>query len=59
MLKKKNGRIVEPGINWVWYTADTREDAIAWYEELTGKPMPYDWIVCNMPDGRHGFRRHR
>ena len=53
------GRKIEPGVNWIWYTANTREDAIAWFTELTGSPMTYDWIVSEMRDGRHGFRLRR
>ena len=50
------GRKVEPGISWVWYTAETREDAISWYAELTGNQPTYDWIICEVLDGRYGFR---
>ena len=26
-------RRVEPGINWVWYYTDTKEEGEKWYEE--------------------------
>ena len=29
-------RRVVPGINWMWYYTDTREEGEKWYEELTG-----------------------
>lgn len=55
------GRTVESGINWVWYITDTRDDAFAWFAELTGKPIKpeYEWVVCNTHDGRYGFRLRR
>lgn len=51
-------RKVQGGINWIWYITDTKEDAIAWFTELTGAE-PYDWVVCDMRDGTYGFRIHR
>ena len=55
------GRVVKPGINWVFYHAATKEDAYAWYEELTGSPIKpgYEWIVFQDHDGSWCFRRHR
>lgn len=51
-------RAIVPGINWVWYYTDTREDAFAWFAELTGHPIKpgYEWIVCEDHEGRYGFR---
>lgn len=53
------GRIIEPGINWVWYVTDSREDAEAWYEELFGAKLRYEWLICEVRSGRFGFRLHR
>ena len=54
-------RKVEPGINWVWYITSSREDAFAWFSELTGSPVKpgYEWIVCEMEHGQFGFRLRR
>lgn len=52
-------REIQPGINWVHYVSNTREDALKWFEELTGHPANYDWIVQETRDGRHSFRLHR
>lgn len=52
---------VEPGINWIWYTADTKEEAKEYYKEITGNELreEYDWVICKLHSGRYGFRIHR
>jgi hypothetical protein len=52
------GRQVSPGCNCVWHITDTREDAIAWFFEITGTKPTYDWLISEMNDGRYGFRIH-
>ena len=32
-----NTRRVDPGINWMWYYTDTKEEGEKWYEEFGGK----------------------
>lgn len=54
------------GINWQWYHTDTREEAVMWFEELTGK-KPEDGQICKPVDrdrpgkfdDKYGFRIHR
>ena len=59
-------REIRGGINWVWYYTDTREDAEAWFRELTGSDPGLRTIVepaTREPAGEHddkyGFRLHR
>jgi len=40
-------RVIQPVINWTWFYTDTKEDAIAWFEELTGVAPKYDWIIMD------------
>lgn len=50
-------RRVEPGINWVWYYTDTKEEGEKWYEELTDvKPSKDDVISWK---GEWAFRLHK
>ena len=50
-------RRVEPGINWVWYHTNTREEGEKWYEELTGvTPREDDVIEWK---GEWSFRLHK
>lgn len=68
-LKKWKGkamREISGGINWVWYYTGTREDAEAWFRELTGSdPGPRTIVgpITRDPAGEHddkyGFRLHR
>lgn len=60
-------RYTVPGINWIWYHTDTKEEAEKWFEELTGAKPKYDWIiqapvVRDSPgeyDDKWGFRIHK
>lgn len=47
----------EPGINWIWYMTDTKEEAEKWYKELTGKD-PDEYEICKIRN-EYGFRIHR
>ena len=65
-MEEKAMREVVGGINWVWYHTDTREEAEAWFRELTGSdPGPGTIVepVTREPAGKHddkyGFRLHR
>jgi hypothetical protein len=65
-MEDKKAREVVGGINWVWYHTDTREEAEAWFKELTGsEPTPGTVVgpVTREPAGKHddkyGFRLHR
>lgn len=61
-MSKNSVRKTENGINWVWCMTDTKEDAIAWYTELTGY-KPYSDEICEMlvpKDGcKWSFRVHK
>lgn len=48
-------RRVDPGINWIWYMTDTREEAIKWYKELTGVEPEFDSLISEIR-GEYGFR---
>lgn len=50
---------MEPGINWIWYTADNEKEAEEYYEEIKGCKPKYDWEISKLDDGRFGFRIHR
>lgn len=53
-------RSLEFGINWIWYYADTKEDAIAYHVELMGHPPKYDDTIMLDRDGiRWCFRLHK
>lgn len=57
-------RYTAPGINWIWYYADTKEEAEDYFKELTGKE-PESWTICDpirngsKYDDKYGFRIHK
>lgn len=52
-------RKIKPGINWIWYHSDTKEEAEKWYKELTGNKEVPDWMISQNRDGSWCFRIHR
>lgn len=50
-------RRIDGGINWVFYTTDTYEDAVAWFIELRGVE-PYSSLIFKANNG-FCFRLHR
>lgn len=51
-------RRITSGINWIFYHADTLEDAVAWFIELKGVE-PYASTIWEDRDGTYCFRLHR
>lgn len=47
----------EGGINWIWYFASTREEAIEYFREVTGAE-PYDSTIFPHRN-EWAFRIHR
>lgn len=52
-------RSMQGGINWNWFYADSYEDALAYYIELTGYAPKYDDTIQQDKDGRWSFRLHK
>ena len=52
-------REIKPGIKWIWYCTDTKQDAELWFEELTGYKPDYDGTVLPDPEGTYSFRLHK
>ena len=50
-------RKIENGICWTNYYTDTKENAIAWYKELTGQNSSHDTIMFFR--GMYNFRIHK
>lgn len=66
-MKRQGNRIIDSGINWVWFYTDSREDAEKWFEEITGEEPYYDWVISDPVirdnpgryDDMYSFRLHR
>ena len=49
----------QPGINWIWYFGDTKEEAEEYYEEVMGHNVSYDWEIIEVEESKWGWRVHR
>lgn len=52
-------RTNESGINWNMYYADSYEEAVEYFKEITGSFPNYDWLIQKEKDNRYSFRLHK